>query len=121
MPPIRRQVQDVAWRDHSLKNLEVVEHVEVNVCTRAPRERMAVRKSSKLLDVPRLDEHHFLYTNTDATIDDLREAVTTYEDTERIARRVLGGAHPQTAAMEEGVRDARDALHARETPSPGAA
>ena len=52
------------------------------------------------------------------TLDDLREAVTTLEDTERIARRVLGGAHPQTAAMEEGVRDARDALRARETPSP---
>ena len=29
-----------------------------------------------------------------ATLDDLREAVTTLEDTERIARRVLGGAHP---------------------------
>ena len=28
-----------------------------------------------------------------ATLDDLHEAATTYEDTERIARRVLGGAH----------------------------
>ena len=46
MPPIRRQVEDVARRDHSLKNLEIVENVEVHVCTRAPRERVAVRKSS---------------------------------------------------------------------------
>ena len=31
-----------------------------------------------------------------ATLDDLREAVATLEDVERIARRVLGGAHPLT-------------------------
>ena len=31
---------------------------------------------------------------TGATLDDLREAVTTLEDAERTARRVLGGAHP---------------------------
>ena len=60
MPPIRRQVQNVARRDHSLKNLEVVEHVEVHVRPGTPRERVAVRKPSKLLDVPRLDEHDFL-------------------------------------------------------------
>jgi len=34
-----------------------------------------------------------LYENPDATLDDLREAVTTLEESERIARRVLGGAH----------------------------
>ena len=32
-----------------------------------------------------------------ATLDDLREAVRTLEETERTARRVLGGAHPFTA------------------------
>ena len=62
MPPIRRQVEDVARRDHSLKNLKIVEHVKVHVCTRAPRERVAVRETTELLDVPRLDEHHFLAT-----------------------------------------------------------
>ena len=60
MPPIRRQVQDVARRDHGLKNLKIVEHVEVHVGSRAPRERMAVREAPELLDVPRLDEHDFL-------------------------------------------------------------
>ena len=38
------------------------------------------------------------------------------EDTERIARRVLGGAHPLTARIEIHLRDARAALRARETP-----
>ena len=55
-----------------------------------------------------------------ATLDDLREAVTTLEDTERIARRVLGGAHPLTSTIEGDLRDARSALRARETP-PGSA
>ena len=59
-----------------------------------------------------------LYKNDGATLDDLREAVATLEDTERIARRVLGGAHPITAGIENQLRYARAALRARETPSP---
>ena len=53
----------------------------------------------------------------DATPDDLREAVTTLEETERVAWRVLGGAHPITAGIEDDLRDAQAALRARETPS----
>jgi len=52
-----------------------------------------------------------------ATLDDLREAVTTLEDTERIARRVLGSVHPLAKAIEDGLRDARAALRAREATS----
>ena len=58
-----------------------------------------------------------LYLDTDATLDDLREAVTTFDETERIARRVLGGAHPLTKGIENELRAARAALRARETPS----
>ena len=36
-------------------------------------------------------------------------------DTERIARRVLGGAHPLTEELEDGLRDARAALSTRES------
>ena len=54
-----------------------------------------------------------LYEDDDATLDDLREAVTTLEDTERIARRVLGGAHPQTAQIERCLQDARATLRLR--------
>ena len=48
------------------------------------------------------------------SIDDLREAVSTLEDTERTARRVLGGAHPHVAGIEHNLQDARAALRARE-------
>ena len=42
-----------------------------------------------------------------ATLDDLREAVTTLEEIEGIARRVLGGAHPTAVAIEANLRGAR--------------
>ena len=45
-------------------------------------------------------------------LDDLREAVTTLEDAERTARRVLGGAHPDTTGIENELRHARVALRA---------
>ena len=60
-----------------------------------------------------------LYADTGAALDDLREAVTTLEDVERIARRVLGGAHPNVVWVEKYRREARAVLRARETPSPG--
>ena len=49
-----------------------------------------------------------------ATLDDVREAVTTLEDTRRIARRVLGGAHPLTKGIENALQYARAILRARE-------
>ena len=55
-----------------------------------------------------------------ATLEDLREAVTTLEDTLRIARRVLGGARPTTVDVEKSLQLSRAALAARETPSPSA-
>ena len=55
-----------------------------------------------------------LYRDPDATLDDLRESVTTLEEIERTARRVLGGAHPLTAGIEATLRRARVILQARE-------
>ena len=60
-----------------------------------------------------------LYEDDSATLDDLREAVTTLEETGRTARRVLGGAHPITANIECYLRKARAALRAREGATPG--
>ena len=57
-----------------------------------------------------------LFRDAGATLDDLREAVATLEETERTARRVLGGAHPTTADIGLSLGDARAALAARETP-----
>ena len=53
------------------------------------------------------------YKADGATLDDLRAAVTTLEDTERIARRVLGGTHPVAGGLEYELQDARAALRAR--------
>ncbi len=54
-----------------------------------------------------------LYENNAATLDDLREAVETYDDTRRIARRTLGGAHPLTAQIEQSLQYAREDLRLR--------
>ena len=51
-----------------------------------------------------------LYMDEAATLEDLREAVTTLEETARTARRVLGSAHPTTASVEGHLRQARAAL-----------
>ena len=58
-----------------------------------------------------------LYRDEGATLDDLREAVTTLKDAERTGRRLLGGAHPMTAEIERELQAARAALRARETPA----
>ena len=52
-----------------------------------------------------------------ATLDDLREVVTTYEETERTARRVLGGAHPLAPTIELYLLETRAVLRARESSS----
>ena len=55
-----------------------------------------------------------LYQDPTSTLDDLREAVTTLEETERTMRRVFGGAHPTTVNIGRGLRNARAALATRE-------
>ena len=55
-----------------------------------------------------------LYKDPDATLDELREAVTTIEELARIARRVFGGPHPITVEIESSLRASRVVLSARE-------
>ena len=59
-----------------------------------------------------------LYRDDVATLDDLREAVMTLEDAERIARRVLSGAHSVTTGIERRLRESRAALRARDETAP---
>ena len=51
-----------------------------------------------------------LYRDDGATLDDLREAVNTLEDTDRVARRVFGGAHPTVSGIEYDLQNARAML-----------
>ena len=60
-----------------------------------------------------------LYKDDAATLDDLREAVETCEETGRIARRVFGSTHPAAVTIFANLRNAQAALRAHETPSPG--
>ena len=60
------------------------------------------------------DDTKGLYNDPGATLDDLREAVTTLEDLARIARRVLGSDHPTVSTMEGDLEGARAALCFRE-------
>ena len=55
-----------------------------------------------------------LCEDTGATLDDLREAVTTLEEIEPTARRVLGGAKPLTVEIERELQQSREVLRARE-------
>ena len=62
-----------------------------------------------------------LYGSPAATLDDLREAVTMFEELAPNVRRVLGGSNPTTLMGEDALRNARVALRAREPPPPGTA
>ena len=53
-----------------------------------------------------------LYNAVDATLDDLREAMTTLKDSKRIARRVFGGEHPLTVGIEDSLEVLRAAFRA---------
>ena len=60
-----------------------------------------------------------LSNDTGATLDDLREAVTMLEEAARTARRVFGGAHPDTKGMEIALGRARAALGSSEMTASG--
>jgi len=59
---------------------------------------------------PRWNYANAIYTDDDATLDDLREAVTKLEDLAPTARRILGGLHPIVPVIEGGLKDARAVL-----------
>ena len=64
----------------------------------------------------RVDYANALWQDDGATLDELREAVETLADAERIARRVMGGAHPTTKIIEGILESVRATLHDRESP-----
>ena len=86
-----------------------------------PVARRFLRDSNDITIMMRSMYAEALYKADDAMLDDIREAVATLEETERTARRVLGGTHPDTASIEEDLQKARAVLRARETPPPGSA
>ena len=57
----------------------------------------------------------WLVVSNGATLGDLREALTTLEETARTARRVFGGAHPLAKTIGTHLRNARARFSARDT------
>ena len=80
-----------------------------------PVARRVLGESHDLTLLMRWSYGDTLHEDPGATLDELREAVTTLEDTAQIARRVLGGAHPDVLGIETALRNARAALATRES------
>ena len=97
----------------SLKDLERFEEAKSMLCKTMPVARRVLGESNELTLKMRWCYAVALYQDP-ATLDDLHEAVTTLEETERIARRVFGGAHPTTVEMESALKNSREALRTRE-------
>ena len=55
-----------------------------------------------------------IYRDNRATLDDLREAVTTLEEIDGTARRGLDGSHPIAVRIDECLRQSRATLHIHE-------
>ena len=81
-----------------------------------PVARRALGEGHRLTLKMRWNYAKSLHKDPDATLDGLREAVTTLEEIEPIARRVLSGAHPTTTGIEHDLRVIRAALRARDPP-----
>ena len=81
-----------------------------------PVAQRVLGKSNELTLRMRLVYAQTLYLNLTASLDDVREAVTTIEGDHRIARRVLGGAHPLVEGFGFELLRAQEMLAARETP-----
>ena len=99
----------------SLVGLQRFEEAKALLRKTLPVARRILRESMDLLLKMRMIYGMALYMDAGATLDDLREAVKMLEENERIARRVLGGAHPLTTDIERALQNARATLGARET------
>ena len=107
----------------TLNELQPPSYKEVKALLRRPMlvARRVLGESNEVTLKMRVLYATALYGDHDATLADLREAVTTLEETTRTARRVFGRSHPNVTNIALHLREARWALRARETPSPGSA
>jgi tetratricopeptide (TPR) repeat protein len=101
---------------NALLDLKRFEEAKALLRKMLPVARRVLGENNEITLKTRLCYAVALYKDPAATLDELREAVTTLEDTARIARRVLGGAHPVTKGVEGDLRNASVVLAAREAP-----
>ena len=110
----------LAANNYALSLLNLQRYTEIKSLLRRslPMARRVLGEGHRLTLSMRSIYAEVLYKDASSTLDDLREAVTTLEELERTARRVLGGAHPLLKVYENSLRESRAARAARETPSP---
>ena len=87
----------------SLGCLRRVEEVKSLLRKTIPAARRVLGENNEITLRVKLTYVTALGLDTGATLDDVREAVTTLVDLERTARRVLGGAHPVTGGIKRGL------------------
>ena len=93
----------------SLNALGRLEEVKSLLRKTMPAARRVFGESNEIMLKMRWNYAIALYQDPGASLDNLREAVTTLEEIERTARRVMGGAHPITTGIEVSLRNARRA------------
>ena len=98
----------------SLIDLQRFEEAKALQRKMMPVARRVLGDSDDITLKMRLSYARAFYKDAGATLDDLREAVNTLEETERTARRVLGGAHPTTVRGEGALQYTRNMLAVRE-------
>jgi tetratricopeptide (TPR) repeat protein len=92
-----------AANNYALSLNDLKRHGEAKSLLRktVPVARRVLGQNHELVLRMRLCCAYVLYDDTDATLDDLREAVNELEETTRTARQVLGDAHPLTVQIED--------------------
>ena len=98
----------------SLSDLERFEEAKALFRKTIPVARRVLGESHELTLRMRWNYATALNNDPSATLDDLREAVSTLEDAERIGRRVLGGENPTAVTIGEALKISRAKLAARE-------
>jgi len=103
----------------SLVDLQRFEEAKALLRKTTPVARRFLGEGHRL--VLKLQWHYALALRNDtgATLGDLREAVTTLEESERIGRRVFGISRPLVTGLGDILRDSRAAIRAREASVPG--
>ena len=105
----------IAANNYSSTLLDLQSYEEAKALLRkmTPVARRVVGEGNDITLRMRLNYAGALCGDDRATLNDLSEAVATLTDTERIARRVLGSAHPLFGMIERDLRKSRAALRAQ--------
>ncbi len=97
----------------TLNRLERFEEVKTLLRKTIPAARRVLGENDEITLRMRCHHADALCKDSPASLDDLREAVSTFEEIERIARRVLGGAHPIVEVIERRLPPSQKLLLAR--------